>query len=71
MTANKDLDGRDHAHRGRFVDIGDMAMPLFSDPDGRATRRWREMFGLQCPTHLKRGGLTFTVRVRWQSSSDW
>jgi len=45
MTGTKDLVGQDHAHGGRFVDIGDMPMPLFCDPDGRSTRRWREMFG--------------------------
>ena len=71
MAENKRLVGTES---GRFTDVTDSLLPLFSDPDGRGSRRWREMFGLERPTPItppRREGLTFSVRVRRQSSSDW
>ncbi len=32
--------------RGTFAWGGDMMLALFSDPDARGSRRWREVFGL-------------------------
>ena len=54
---------------GRFTDITDSLLPLFADPDARAARRWRELFGYERPAAPKRGGIRFTVSVRRRSSS--
>jgi hypothetical protein len=45
-------------------------LPLFNDPDGRGSRRWREMFGLERPLPRRHRG-AFIVREALRSSSDW
>lgn len=70
MSQNKDLE-EDRAGRGRFTDVTDSLLPLFSDPDMRGGRRWRETFGFEPvqPRPEPREG-AFIVYVRRQSSSD-
>ena len=41
---------------GHFTDVTDALLPLFTDPDGRGSRRWREMFGLERPVQRKQHG---------------
>ena len=54
---------------GNFTDVTNSLLPLFCDPDGRGTRRWREMFGLQTTSQPGRAGPYVSVRVGRQSSS--
>ena len=55
---------------GNFTDVTESLLPLFHDPDGRGTRRWREMFGLQTTSQRPRIGPYVSVRVGRQSSPD-
>ncbi len=55
---------------GRFTDITDTLLPLFTDPDARGGRSWREVFGLERPLPRARGG-AFIVREAVLASSDW
>ena len=54
---------------GRFTDVTDTLLPLFSDPDGRGGRRWEQVFGLAPAEQPKGDGPFFSVRVRRRSSS--
>ena len=54
---------------GKFTDITDTLLPLFSDPDGRSGRCWEDIFGVNRTPAAKPGGIRFTVRVRRRSSS--
>lgn len=48
-----DLAKRRDDRVGRFTGVTNTLLPLFADPDGRGSRRWREIFGLERP--LPRG----------------
>ena len=54
--------------KGSFTDAPELLLTLFSDPDARGSRRWREVFG-QERRQLKRGG-PFIAREEPKSSSD-
>ncbi len=63
MTENKALVLRG----GRFTDV-DSLLPLFTDPDARGTRRWREAFGLAGSHTRRREDHQVTIRGRLLSS---
>ena len=49
------IDPISNLERGNFVGSSDMMLALFSDPDARGSRRWREVFGF-APQPLRRSG---------------
>ena len=58
--------------RGNFHAANDELLTLFSDPDARGTRSWRETFGYECaPRRPARKLLPINVRATPKSSSDW
>ena len=55
---------------GHFTDVTDTLLPLFNDLDGRGSRRWREMFGLERPLP-RRIAARLSCREALRSSSGW
>lgn len=57
--------------RGNFRAANDELLSLFSDPDARGSRSWRETFGYQCaPRRPVPKLLPINVRATPKSSSD-
>jgi hypothetical protein len=68
-VALTDLAKRRDDRVGHFTDVTDTLSPLYADPDGRGSRRWREIFGFERP--LPRGSRgAFIVSEALRSSSD-
>ena len=57
---------------GNFREANDELLSLFSDPDGRGLRSWRETFGYECaPRRPRPKLLPITVHATPKPSSDW
>lgn len=50
---------------GRFIDVDDVLLSLFADPDSRGDRRWREVFGhaRRSPFRVKSSFLATAMRA--------
>lgn len=66
--------GEHEREGGNFRGANDELLTLYSDPDARGSRRWREVFGFE-PTERastpRAAPLPINVRAVLQSSSDW
>jgi hypothetical protein len=67
MAQDREKDPGVADRKGSFTDSPDQLLPLFSDPDGRGDRRWREVFGHERPKPKATG--PFILREVRKSSS--
>ena len=66
--------GENKRDRGNFRGANDELRTLFSDPDARGSRRWREVFGFEPAervTALRGAPTPINECAALQSSSDW
>jgi hypothetical protein len=69
MHDNNQLSGQEPIDGRSFTDVAEWLLPLFSEPGGRGSRRWREVFGLERPAPVKKAYPPFKICVR-RSSTD-
>ncbi len=70
MPTTKTLAARRGGKKGNFADSRNGLLSLFSDPDGRGERSWRETFGYERRPVKPRGDQPFIARAAPKSSSD-
>jgi hypothetical protein len=56
--------------KGNFADQRNGLLKLFTDPDARGERSWRESFGYERRPEKRKGGEPFIAREARRSSSD-
>ena len=71
MTALKSSLGSRVGKKGNFANQRDGLLTLFTDPDGRAERSWRETFGYERRPEKPKRGQPFIARGLPRSSSGW
>jgi hypothetical protein len=60
----KPLGPKGRGRTGKFTDVPDSLLHLFSHPGVRADRRWRLLFGLDAAPPPKNGGALMGHEVR-------
>ena len=55
MSEFKPLGRKERGRTGKFTDVDESLLPLFSHPGERDEKRWRLLFGLEQAPPLKRG----------------
>jgi hypothetical protein len=70
MPKSRNSAAKHGGRKGNFAESRNGLLSLFSDPDGRGERSWRETFGYERRPVKPEGGQPFIAREAPISSSD-